>query len=669
MNKYRVPPINNRFICILHLDKLELGALISSYFSDDGTYVPFFLFPEIDRFLPEEDDSDRDGYISHIIGDKTSVLINNAIARMGGYENIIFVGLNKHQKQYLKKYLKMPILEIDSADDVHYKIRTIINPPSSVLKCRGDDILTSLYLAKKSNSRLEITDYAEQIVLPRVKDSGIIVVEKSKKHNATSLIAVNYAIAVGAGLEVVEGVEDDEIQAVTRFIRNWKSTGEKNQLQKIVNKVNSRVGHIDFSKHEYATFFTEGLPYSLVIKNCIPNTQIHLTLKPDLFVCNAIGFETGSRFSSAVVFSPLYFVDEETKEVIEGFKKANYYVRPLIGKNATVHNLDFHAQHFPYDLLHICSHGGEVDGYQVTEDFVDRKGVKHSVEYDEVVGFASTPGEDLIAVHRKVFFRKFDGFTWMSDELKRQKIPEYVFEDMRKSLFDSENKSKKNSRKPKKYIPTSCAITCVDSIHQGHFQVLASNTSPIIFNNTCWSWNEVAHFFLSEGARGYIGTLWAIGNQEAVKSSKLFYKELFNGSVMEALHIAQQSIQETAAADIFIYWGLHFTSLSTSMSPEEGRKRVFNMLLSSLLIWMDKVSNTKNENLKQNSLRIAHQIYKEISTNFNEEDLHKLEGDITKILKKGDIEIRTAETSKDDVPLNKQASIDYPTEFRKSDSI
>jgi len=88
---------------------------------------------------------------------------------------------------------------------------------------------------------------------------------------------------------------------------------------------------------------------------------------------------------------------------------------------------------------------------------------------------------------------------------------------------------------------------------------------------------------------------------------------------MEALHKAQQSIQETSAADIFIYWGLHFTSLSTSVDPDTGRKRVFHELLRSFFIWIEKVSKMKNEILKKNSLRIAHQIYTEIITNFNED--------------------------------------------------
>ena len=63
---------------------------------------------------------------------------------------------------------------------------------------------------------------------------------------------------------------------------------------------------------------------------------------------------------------------------------------------------------------------------------------KHKVEYEEIVGFAPVPGKDLIAVHRKAIFRKFDGFQWSSQELKSQNIPNYVFEDMRKSLFSGD---------------------------------------------------------------------------------------------------------------------------------------------------------------------------------------------------------------------------------------
>ncbi len=77
---------------------------------------------------------------------------------------------------------------------------------------------------------------------------------------------------------------------------------------------------------------------------------------------------------------------------------------------------------FPYDLFHICSHGGEVNGYSLMEQFHDRYGVSHTIEYDEVVSFASSPDSKLIPVHTKQIWRKLDGLVWGSSELKEKTL-------------------------------------------------------------------------------------------------------------------------------------------------------------------------------------------------------------------------------------------------------
>ena len=89
-------------------------------------------------------------------------------------------------------------------------------------------------------------------------------------------------------------------------------------------------------------------------------------------------FADGERFGSAVVFSPTFFSDEETSWLYEFFARNRYYLRPLVAQNASLATFDFHAQYFPYDLLHICSHGGEVDGYKMSEHFTDRDGKTHT---------------------------------------------------------------------------------------------------------------------------------------------------------------------------------------------------------------------------------------------------------------------------------------------------
>src|SRR5262249_17963743 len=137
---------------------------------------------------------------------------------------------------------------------------------------------------------------------------------------------------------------------------------------------------------------------------------------------------------SALVFSPKEFTYEETEDVIAEFKAQNYIVKALLNQEATLKNLDDFGGHYPYDVLHVCSHGGETDGYYVIENFIDRKGAKHTLEYEEVVGF-SPVDKDTVQVTSKCIFRRLDGLKWQSPDLRRKNLPSYVYEDMRKSVF------------------------------------------------------------------------------------------------------------------------------------------------------------------------------------------------------------------------------------------
>jgi hypothetical protein len=329
------------------------------------------------------------------------------------------------------------------------------------------------------------------------------------------------------------------------------------------------------------------------------------------------------------VFSPEEFEEEETEEVIKQLSSSGFILKGLVGKHATVRAIGHYAEHYPYDVLHICSHGGETDGYRVTENFTDRNGNEHTVEYDEIVGFAPSPSTKMVQVIRKAIFRHFDGCGWRSPELNAKNLPQYVFEDMRKALFDgSIGRSASNRTRISAPIPTSCHIKCYDSIHQGMFWALASQSSPLIFNNTCSSWNEISLFFISGGCRGYIGTLWSIGNSIAKQSGEHFYKTLLTGTIMDAVFSMTTSIRESRDADIYVYWGLHFSSVRKPSG--NAKAKVFRELMRAATGWIEKIATTKSLEVKQNSVEILRFILSELRSSYGERTISTLEKTIAK---------------------------------------
>ena len=304
-------------------------------------------------------------------------------------------------------------------------------------------------------------------------------------------------------------------------------------------------------------------------------------------------------------------------------------VKSIPNKRATVRNFGCYAEHYPYDILHICSHGGEIDGYRVTEHFSDRNGKDHTVEYDEIVGFDHVTAEKMVHVTRKVIFRQFDGYVWMSSELKAQNFPQYIFEDMRKALFDGKlTRESATRRRIEEPIASSCHVKCYDGIHQGMFWAVASHSSPLIFNNTCSSWDEISLFFISGGSRGYIGTLWSISNSAAKQGAERFYKTLLGRPVLYSVFDMMTAIRETSDADIYVYWGLHFSTLKKP--AHNGMKKVSRELARAATTWCEKIVTSRILEVKENSARILEFVLSELTASSDKDYIAKVQETISK---------------------------------------
>ncbi len=652
---WKIPTIDNRFICIANITSTELCAVISSYFLKEGLYFPVFVFPNVNTNYGEKHESESDGYISAMIGHEASVLIGNSISRMTGCNYVIYAGLSEHQKSYLNRY-NFEVIDIQNLNEVEDKLKEYTPIPKTDYRCKKNQILEGLVEAARAGAKLVADEQAEDVVVQNRNSEGMILVEKNENYGVTSIIGVNYAISLGANIRIAESFNKNERGEIEEAVVEWSKNKSNKLPTRIAEEIESRISGINFEKYKFATFFTNGLPYSLYLKNVISFTYVNLSIRPDLFVCNGIGWETGDRFHSAVVFSPEFFKKfasgEETETVKNELDAQKYYVRLLLGNDATARNLDFHAQHFPYDILHICSHGGTADGYEVTTKFKDRDGKEHAVVLNEVVSFAVVGGDKPIEVIRKTSFVSFDGYKWMSKELKEQNFPGYVFKDMFKAINLEEDTKNPAPRKPKKNIPLSNVIFTIDGFHQAMFRILSSHHSPVVFNNSCSSWGETSRFFISSGARGYIGTLWDIDNPEAVKVGKFLYSATKNLSVMTSLFQGLQQIKNTRSEDIYVYWGLHFTSISgEGVSLENSRERVFKELMRAFVSWVKHFRTLKNGEVKRNSMRVISDLYGELVTNFSADVIKKLSAgavDIDKIVPK--------EITKNELQVNQEES-------------
>jgi hypothetical protein len=75
--------------------------------------------------------------------------------------------------------------------------------------------------------------------------------------------------------------------------------------------------------------------------------------------------------------------------------------------------------------------------------------------------------------------------------------------------------------------------------------------------------------------------------------------------------------------DIYIFWGLHFSSFKTVSQISE--QEIFENLLASFFMWLKKYKTTKIQEVKDNSVPVLNFITREITNNFTPQHLEILE--------------------------------------------
>lgn len=613
----RVPSVNQGFLCVVDKERTDLAAVISSYFSVKGVYFPVFTFLGVQHADQGQDDVEDDEFVSKMIGAEAAVVLSNALARLGSTGPIILAGLSAAQTSYLRLPDGVPILEITTLDEVREKLRTVGVAKKEQLRCKRSQLLLGLYVAQRTDRSLEIADDADDLTESENHAGGLVLVEEAVD-NAACVVAINYAHSIGANVKIVGRLDRSTSRRVLGWLQKWREDHDTTARDALFAEIEQRIGTVDFRAFEYATFFTEGLPYSLMLESVIPCSYVNLSLRADHFVFNNLRAERGQSLAAAVIFTTDEFAASgETQWLVKFLKDQHYFVRSLDGRKATSQSFGYHAEHFPYGILHIVSHGGEVDGYSVAEEFIDRKGVKHLVEYDEVVGLSRVPGDDRIRVERKVIFKALDGLDWNDPARRQADIPHYVYEDMRKKLFAKGTWGEGAVREHKSNIPWSCAVRCNDGIHQAMFRSVAAYGSPLVFNNTCWSWAGIADFFLTGGARAYVGTLWAVPNALAVAATKVFYENALGDGIVKALHLVNRSINDTEDADIYIVWGLHFSTLSRGRSYDESAAAVFRRMAQAVSMYVRHLNEVTASDARDNAIEALELLEADVGGTFS----------------------------------------------------
>lgn len=608
------PSLNKQFLCIVNHDFQDLTAVVSSYINSGQSYLIMFEFGDVSCSKQDFQKAPIKHKRSNFIAEKFAVRTFNALQHLDESVNVILVGLSYEQLSYLEFVNEFNVLKINDHFEAHVLLETF-RGGREFLQVKSEDVLLGCYSSIRENKILKIGDETniDFEISKDVDHDGIVLVEAN--NTSSSVCAVNYAISIGASFEVIARPTIG-LGEIKEFIYDWKTENDDIHLNNLSVEIYPNIEKINFLNYSFATFFTYGIPYSLILHNCVPITHVNTVLRPDFFLFNGILRESGDSLFSSVIFSPRDFgKNEETDLVLKTLKGCGFYNRELVDGDATVFNLSNCIRQFPFELLHVCAHGGDMEGYSRREKF-EFEGITYEIEFDEVVSFAPSKGEELVPVTTKYLPRKLNGFDFGSSKFKEQDYPLELHAFIRNNI----GSLPVTGRSKVKAVQNSCGIICKDFFFQAMFNEMSGNfTNPVIFNNSCWSWSTISDSFLAEGASFYIGTLWNVSNDIAVKAAIEFYEKIGDSEVV--LKALQLGMQEAIGLDKDVYavWGLHFTTLKTNKAGSQNKFKIARKLLYSLNYWHkrleDDLSDEVSENIQRNIKWLAH----EISENFEVE--------------------------------------------------
>jgi hypothetical protein len=610
------PVVEAKWVFISTNEQIQLAAIAASYMTATNHYVAFFEFPALQYPYTGSTSFGSDGYIARAMGDRVATSINNALVKIQP-ETIVFLGLTEIESGYLRAHLpNEKIVEANAASDLSSLLH--INPQfSGDLSCKPKEVTRGLVKARLEKKRLVFDDAAESLpLIYRHGGKGLIALEEDG--DLHDVAAINLALSCDLDVVLLPPIEKMELKPLSRDLHEWSENASHHAYQSWKRRARIALRNIDINAYRFATFFTTGFPYGLFIGNHIPCSHVLKYLDSGVAIVNAITQEhEPTTFGSALLFSPQLFSPEETTDISAIVSRCGYRPKMLLGAEATVGNLSNFGAHYPYDLLHICSHGGEVDGYFTIQTFHDRVGKEHKLEFYEVVGFGPIR-EEKVLVHRKLIFHRLDEYLWMSPPLAL--YPKYVFEDMMKAM--KEDPLDEVLRIPyKSPISLSCHIQCYSSIHQGNFDQLSGFGHPVVFNNSCASSHELAVSLINAGARCYIATLWKVGNETAKQSAIKFYQALeSHGTLLLAFYDMVQSIAARKYQHIYVFWGFHFSRLP-KLEQVYSDLTILPALMFTWQLWVRKAITTQDEEVKRNILPVIRFVGEQILAELDRQEL------------------------------------------------
>ena len=521
----------------------QMAEALSQKFARRGTYFAIMEEPGIERPDAGNEISGRTNLLSFI-----------------RHEYVILAGCKQKSCELIRA--RFPKASLDRVIDVH-DLGELGNKLSFLVK----------YDSKEKRSIISI-DHGDVKNLSANDQVGVI----EKSDSVGEVIAENYCLANNYKVLKIDSASENMVEQCEDLLTAWNSHEDsllRNEAKnRLFTMLRERVGFLEAKQFKRIIFFTRGIPYGILPFNSL---VAHFYQERDLGLqilrAYRRSIEDNAGVALALLCDPGKVGDSESNEIRLAFSSAGVEMVDLQGKKATNFRFMHLIERYPYDLAVIISHAGEIKGTRVTEEYRSTDGIQYTVIYDLYATYAPVPGSDRILLSQIKRLITVNGISWFDRSKIRSDPTTKNF--IRKVFFDADQSQRKIIKVEDCIsIKFPVAIQLNDFAWFPALHSTGDSRYPIILNNSCSSWLEMASRFIFAETSVYIGTTKDIQTSLAAHSAATFIRlALKRRSALAALYEVQRKFSNSLGYSPYIYWGDPDATLRPAQS-DKHRLRV-----------------------------------------------------------------------------------------------
>lgn len=558
-------------------DDPQFAASLSCALSQRNSYLPLLSGPRLTR------------------ADRQSEIIRRTISlSRAGSRQTLLAGLSSDAQSAMIDALPEGHAKVVDGDDPAVFSVDPKRASRPRLKWGSDRIGLGVLTALYAGRLIEFVEMESPRIAVSSKSGHLVVCEDFEP--LSQVIAANYAFALNAGLHVF-----DEVGSVVgdRILESYYSIDRPGsdaaaERMRLIEELRDLIGHVELPPNGSITFISQQLPFGVAFPE-LPST--HLFSYPDLGRAIVNGFaaeQPGTRGTNvAVLVNPQKVNAPEIQAARELLPKRRIFVRGYEGPGASVRAVGDMVDLFPYDLLLFATHCGDAQGHRWTYEFKDSEGIDRCLVVDIAIGVGQTDEEDLLQVMQFTRFHTLDGVDWNDTDAKADLYVGTAIDDYIKQTKNGELKPVKKETIPR--VLGSAAMAMADNNYIPVPRALAAERTPVIINNACVSWHQLAVRFLFADARAYIGTLYPVSDIEAEAVVVAILNKYFGKMLPHALWSAQNLVYGSLGdRRPYVVSGVFPQRLR--VTKEDVPKHILSLLFDRLLYWKSRAEMSPDEN-------------------------------------------------------------------------